>query len=171
MRSGPSYLCPESHVPDFSSCPLGCFLRAARTSATAGPATTSPCWRISRIGWVRRCGGRLVNLSCASAQDRIDYGLADDVIHYLSSGGSLGSATFSNDGDVPTYPIWTVVGPTTAVSFSVEGSNIVVPFAIPDGYAVQIDMDPVNGQVLWYGPWDGEKATTPIDRTSNLSPA
>lgn len=106
-----------------------------------------------------------------TAQDRIDFGYADDVIHYLSPGGTLGSATFSNDGDVPTYPVWTVVGPTTNVSFGVEGSTIVVPFAIPAGYAVQIDTDPVNGQVLWYGPWDGEKITAPVDRTKGLSPA
>lgn len=105
-----------------------------------------------------------------TAQDRIDYGYADDVIHYLSAGGSLGSVKFSNDGDVPTYPVWTVVGPTTAVSFGVEGSTIVVPFTIPAGYAVQIDTDPINGQVLWYGPWDGEKITVPVDRTTELDP-
>lgn len=94
-------------------------------------------------------------------------------IHYLSSGGALGSATFSNDGDVPAYPVWTVVGPTTAVSFGVGGNDIIVPFEIPAGYAVQLDTDPVTGQVLWYGAWDpsAKKITAPVDRTSELNPA
>lgn len=106
-------------------------------------------------------------------QGRIDYGYADDVIHYLSAGGSLGSTTFSNDGDVAAYPAWTAVGPTTAVSFGVGGNDIIVPFDVPAGHAVQIDTDPINGQVLWYGPWDEglKKITNPVDRTGDLAPA
>ncbi|QCB97115.1 hypothetical protein E5206_09380 [Arthrobacter sp. PAMC25564] len=105
--------------------------------------------------------------------DRTTYGYPDDAIYYLSSGGELGTATFTNDGDVPAYPVWTVVGPTTAVSFGVGGNDIIVPFAIPAGYAVQLDTDPFNGQVLWYGPWDAESKsiTSPVDRTSELDPA
>lgn len=106
-----------------------------------------------------------------SLQDRIDYGYADDVINYLSAGSTMGTAKVSNDGDVPTYAVWTVAGPSTAVSFGVGGSDIVVPFAIPEGYAVQIDTDPIHGQVLWYGPWDGAKITDPVDRTRDLDPA
>lgn len=106
-----------------------------------------------------------------TAEDRVTYGYAPDVIHYLSSGGNLGSATFSNDGDVPAYPVWTVVGPVSAVSFGVEGSNIVVPFTIPSGYAAQIDTDPINGQVLWYGEWDGARIVNPVDRTADLDPS
>ncbi|MBT8162790.1 MULTISPECIES: hypothetical protein [Arthrobacter] len=104
--------------------------------------------------------------------DRTTYGYAPDVIHYLSPGGSLDSATFSNDGDVPSYPVWTVVGPVTAVSFGVAGKNIIVPFEIPAGYAVQIDTNPVDGQVLWYGHWDdvAKVITDPVDRTTDLDP-
>ncbi|WP_244516728.1 phage tail family protein [Arthrobacter alpinus] len=105
-----------------------------------------------------------------SLQDRIDYGYASNVINYLSAGSTLGSAAVSNDGDIPTFPAWTAVGPTTSVSFGVDGSRIKVPFGIPEGYAVQIDTDPVNGQVLWYGPWDGSKIADPVDRTSELDP-
>ena len=119
-----------------------------------------------RRSWAQ---GELRNYD-VTEQDRIDYGYEDGVIHYLSAGGSLGSATFSNDGDVPSYPAWTVVGPTTSVQFGVEGSTIVVPFDVPDGHAVQIDTDPVSGQVLWFGPWDGQKITDPVDRTGDLDP-
>lgn len=108
-----------------------------------------------------------------TAEDRTTYGYPADAIYYLSSGGALGSATFTNDGDVPAYPVWTAIGPTTAVSFGVGGADIIVPFAIPAGYAVQLDTDPVNGQVLWYGPWDAasKSITSPVDRTSELNPA
>ena len=106
-------------------------------------------------------------------EDRATYGYPSDAIHYLSQGGALGSATFTNDGDVPAYPVWTVVGATTAVSFGVGGNDIIVPFDIPAGYAVQLDTDPVDGQVLWYGEWDAasKTITSPADRTEDLDPA
>jgi hypothetical protein len=106
-------------------------------------------------------------------EDRAAFGYSADTILYLSSGGALGSAKFTNDGDVPTYPVWTVIGATTAVSFGVGGANIIVPFAIPAGYAVQLDTDPVNGQVLWYGVWDAASKSilSPVDRTQDLDPA
>lgn len=126
--------------------------------------------------------GETVRKSWSQGDLRNFYVTADDItasaypadtIHYLSSGGALGSATFSNDGDVPAYPVWTVIGPTTAVSFGVGGADIIVPFAIPAGYAVQLDTDPVNGQVLWYGAWDpvAKVITNPVDRTPELNPA
>jgi len=106
-------------------------------------------------------------------EDRVTYGYPDDAIHYLSPGGSLGSATFTNDGDVPAYAVWTAVGPTTAVSFGVGGNDIIVPFDIPAGYAVQLDTDPIDGQVLWYGLWDAATRSilSPVDRTTELDPA
>jgi hypothetical protein len=108
-----------------------------------------------------------------TSEDRAAYGYPAEAIYYLSPGGSLGSATFTNDGDVPAYPVWTVIGATTAVSFGVDGKNIIVPFTIPAGYAVQLDTDPVNGQVLWYGQWDAvaKVIKSPVDRTAELDPA
>lgn len=108
-----------------------------------------------------------------TAEDRTTYGYADDVIHYLSPGGSLGTASITNDGDVPAYPVWTVVGPTTSVSFGVDGAVVSVPFAIPAGKAVRLDTDPVNGQVLWFGDWseDHFAVTSPVDRTADLVPS
>jgi hypothetical protein len=108
-----------------------------------------------------------------TAEDRITYGYPDDAIYYLSPGGALGSASFTNDGDVSSFPVWTVIGHTTAVSFGVGGADIIVPFEIPEGYAVQLDTDPVDGQVLWYGEWDTatKSILSPIDRTTELSPA
>jgi hypothetical protein len=108
-----------------------------------------------------------------TAEDRALYGYPDDAIYYLSPGGSLGSATFTNDGDVSAYPVWTVIGQTTAVSFGVDGKSISVPFEIPEGYAVQLDTDPTSNRVLWYGEWDSVNRVilSPVDRTPELDPA
>lgn len=101
-------------------------------------------------------------------------GWGPEVMYYLSSGMAIGNATFTNAGDVEAYPVWTAVGSptTTNVTFGVSGSVVTVPFAIPAGYAVQLDTDPVNGQVLWYGPWDAASRTitAPVDRTGMLDP-
>lgn len=108
-----------------------------------------------------------------TAEDRVTYGYPADAIHYLSTGGALGTAAFTNDGDIPSYPVWTVIGATTAVSFGVGGNDIIVPFDIPAGYAVQLDTDPVSGQVLWYGEWNtaSKSIISPVDRTKDLDPS
>lgn len=110
-----------------------------------------------------------------TAEDRLANGWADDVIHYLSSGMEIGETTFTNAGDVEAYPVWTAVGSptTTAVTFGVGSSVIKVPFNIPQGYAVQIDTDPLEGRILWYGRWDAAAMALidPVDRTGSLDPA
>ena len=107
--------------------------------------------------------------------DRAQYGYAADVIEYLSPGGSLDSATFRNDGDVPLYPVWTALGSVQNVSFGPEGGSIIIPFEIPDGFATRIDTNPAdpNARVLWYGQWNATSQTivNPVDRTAELNPA
>ena len=130
----------------------------------------NPYWRGETA---RRAWGQSVPKNYyVTLQDRINNGWSDDVIHYLSNGMELGSATFTNEGDVDAFPVWSAVGPTTAVSFGVGDSVVNVPFTIPAGYAVQIDTDPVDGQVLWYGEWDEDSFTVkdPVDRTEDLDP-
>lgn len=87
----------------------------------------------------------------------------------LASGSSLGSATFSNEGDEPAYPVWTGIGPFTALSVGVEGQTLTVPFSVAVGQAVEIDTHPVTGQRLWSGDWDGERVVNRVNRTSELS--
>lgn len=105
-------------------------------------------------------------------EDRVLHGYPADAIHYLSSGGKLGEASITNDGDVPAFAVWTAIGHSTDVAFGVDGRNVKVPFEIPAGYAVQLDTDPANGQVLWYGEWDSATRSiiSPIDRTPELDP-
>ena len=107
--------------------------------------------------------------------DRLQYGYAPDVIEYLSPGGSLDSATFRNDGDVPLYPVWTALGSVQNVSFGPDGGSIIIPFEIPEGYAAKIDTNPADptARVLWYGQWDATNRAIidPVNRSGELDPA
>lgn len=97
--------------------------------------------------------------------------LPPGTINYLSSGSDLASATFTNDGDVPAYPVWHAVGPLNDVSVGVEGQTLTIPFDVPDGKAVEIDTHPVTGQRLWYGDWDpvARAVVNRVNRTGELS--
>ncbi len=107
--------------------------------------------------------------------DRTTYGYTADVIEYLSPGGSLDSASFRNDGDVPLYPVWTALGLTQAVSFGPTGGSIIIPFQIAEGYAARIDTNPADpaARVLWYGVWDATNRVilNPVNRSGELDPA
>lgn len=108
-------------------------------------------------------------------EDRAQFSDPEGTILCLATGSALGSATFTNDGDVPAYPVWTVAGPTTAVSVGVEGKTITIPFEIPEGKAVKIDTTPgPGGQRLWFGDWVYDEAARRwdvinlIERTGEL---
>lgn len=107
-----------------------------------------------------------------TAADKVTHSYPDEVIHYLSAGSSLGSATITNAGDVETFPVWTVIGPTTSVTFGVGEDIVRVPFEVPAGKAIRINTDPVDGQALWFGDWDEEHdaVTSPVRRTRELDP-
>lgn len=89
----------------------------------------------------------------------------------ISSGSTLATAKMSNPGDVPAYPVWTIIGPTTSVTVGLAGQIIQVPFEIPLGKAVQINTDPVEGQVAWYGDWANGTLSNEVDRTNELGSA
>jgi hypothetical protein len=94
-----------------------------------------------------------------------------DPLFTLSSGTSLGTATFTNDGDEPAHPVWQGVGPFTALTVGVEGQTLSIPFEVVAGKAVEIDTDPIVGQRLWYGDWDTSTNTVVnrVNRTTELS--
>lgn len=114
-------------------------------------------------------GGAVVDMTGADGTGAMKYkGMP---IVRINSGSTLDTATMSNPGDVSAYPVWTVVGPTTDVTVGVGGETINIPFPIPDATkAVQIDTDPVSGQVAWYGDWDEVTQTlsNKVDRTKEL---
>lgn len=75
-------------------------------------------------------------------------------VDFFESGGSpdfhimpkatFGSATIDNPGDVDAYPVWTAIGPLSALELGVGGRIIDVPFSVSDGDVLVIDTDPRN---------------------------
>lgn len=65
---------------------------------------------------------------------------------YISPSATLDSAVMSNPGDVEAWPVWTLEGPITVTSgptrLGVNGRDLLVPFAIPDGQTLVIDTRP-----------------------------
>jgi hypothetical protein len=60
----------------------------------------------------------------------------------ISPGGTLASATITNPGDVPAWPLWTVRGPVTAFSIGYGASLLTATVALADGESLVIDTDP-----------------------------
>lgn len=63
-------------------------------------------------------------------------------------------ASVQNPGDLPTYPIWRIVGPATTATVGVDGRDIHIPFALQAGQQVIIDTEAQtitdgNGATLW----------------------
>lgn len=60
---------------------------------------------------------------------------------YISSGSAITSAAIDNPGDVDTYPVYTIVGPTTSVSVGYAG-NVVTLGTIAAGAVRIVDTNP-----------------------------
>jgi hypothetical protein len=90
-------------------------------------------------------------------------------IFTISSGKSLATATVSNTGEVDSYPVWTILGPTTSVTVGIGASTITVPFTIASGKAVVIDTNP-TAQTALLGNWDDTTRTLSsiTDKTDSL---
>lgn len=73
----------------------------------------------------------------------------------ISSSRAFGSASIPNPGDVPTWLKWKIVGPLAPITVGVGASPIEVPFDVPNGSVLEIDMDPRNQ----YATLDGEDVT------------
>lgn len=60
---------------------------------------------------------------------------------YISSGSAITSATIDNPGDVDTFPVYTIIGPTTSVSVGYAG-NVVTLGTLAAGAVRIIDTNP-----------------------------
>jgi len=72
-------------------------------------------------------------------------------------------ATISNLGDLPSYPVWRIVGPATTAQVGVGDRLISIPFALQAGQQVRIDtkaqtITDGNGISLW-----PSMGSTPVD--------
>lgn len=61
---------------------------------------------------------------------------------YISSSSSFATATMSNPGDEPGYPVWVAEGPFTSVTVGVGGRLITAPISIAEGQSLTIDPRP-----------------------------
>lgn len=63
---------------------------------------------------------------------------------YISPGLTTDTASITNDGDVPIWPVWKVNGPTTSVTVGVNGHLTVFPMTLTSGQWVRLDMAPTD---------------------------
>jgi hypothetical protein len=82
----------------------------------------------------------------------------------IGPGHTMDSATATNDGDEPAWPVWTVIGPCSAAHVGV-GDTVIDVFAVADGKALVIDTDPRVRTAIEY---DYPAMTGAVDRTADL---
>lgn len=79
---------------------------------------------------------------------------------YISSGASIATASMTNPGDVPEWPVWTGFGPFSRADFGLEGRITEAHFTVNDGEALVVDTNPrrqtaflydAPGKVIDYG--------------------
>lgn len=68
---------------------------------------------------------------------------------HLASDTVLGEQTVTNDGDVETWPVWTIAGPATSITLSnvTTGEAITLPITLTAGQSVTIDTRPFRKTV------------------------
>lgn len=90
----------------------------------------------------------------------------------INSGHTVSNAHVTNDGDEPAWPVWTVIGPSTAAAVGVDTDLVEVPWTVADGKAVVIDTDPrVRTAIEYDYTASPETFTNPVDHTADLTGA
>lgn len=87
---------------------------------------------------------------------------------YISAASTTAKAIMHNPGDVPAWPIWTVTGPFSAFTLTIDGHDITVA----DGRAAQtgagryrIDTDPEDQRIM-----DGDNPVTRYGTVLDFAP-
>lgn len=85
----------------------------------------------------------------------------------ISPASTVSTATLTNPGDVPAWPVWTVYGPATAATLGIVGQTVTVPFTIASGKALVVDTDP-RAQTAYLYDVSGGELVNPVERTGDL---
>ena len=85
----------------------------------------------------------------------------------ISPASTVSTATLTNPGDVPAWPVWTVYGPATAATLGIVGQTVSVPFAVASGKALVVDTDP-RAQTAYLYDVSGGELVNPVERTGDL---
>lgn len=80
---------------------------------------------------------------------------------HVSNSSSMTAATMNNPGDVEAWPAWTITGPMTSLSITVDGGTITIP-TLASGDTLIVNTDPAVATALKNGvdvsglvdPWD-----------------
>ena len=90
---------------------------------------------------------------------------------YISASSSFNNAQIVNDGDVETWPMWVIDGPSDHVTVGIGTETIDVPFSVPTGTRLTINTHPTVQEALLGSP-DPNSATglvgTVTNRTADL---
>jgi hypothetical protein len=60
-------------------------------------------------------------------------------LFYISAANLLNTASISNPGDLPAYPVWTIQGPLSTATVGVGNATITLPFPLQSTDVVVID--------------------------------
>jgi hypothetical protein len=88
----------------------------------------------------------------------------------IAAGHTTADAAIRNDGDEPGWPVWTLIGPSTAAHMGVGDAIVEVPFTVAAGKAVVLDTDPRVRTAMEYD-YAGGTLSNPVDRTEDLTGA
>jgi hypothetical protein len=85
----------------------------------------------------------------------------------INSGHTTANASVLNDGDEDAWPIWKVIGPSTAAHMGIGDKVVEIPFTVADGKALVLDTDPRVQTAIEYDYAAGV-LSNPVDRTTDL---
>lgn len=63
---------------------------------------------------------------------------------HVSPSMQLATATLTNPGDVESFLLYTITGPSTTAAVGIGGETTLIPFSIADGAKLVLDTDPRN---------------------------
>lgn len=89
----------------------------------------------------------------------------------ISPSTDFSTATMTNPGDVPAWPLWELTGFLSAASVGLDGKHITVPFTINTGQVLIINSDPTAQSATLYdytGSGASRVLTNPVDKTMAL---
>lgn len=61
---------------------------------------------------------------------------------YITNAHTFDTATLTNPGDVPAWPVWELAGPFTTAHIGVNGELFEIPFPLASGETLIVDADP-----------------------------
>jgi hypothetical protein len=68
--------------------------------------------------------------------------------YHIMRAATLSTATVTNDGDVPTSPVWKINGPSTSAQVGLDGHLVTFPMTLSAGQWITLDTAPTSQVAL-----------------------